>query len=111
MRPYFDRPRRHALDRLCELNGTDKASLDPAAIVTAVAGGRVDVLLADSGQQRYGTFDAKLGTAAPCDASCAGNEDLVNLAVAETLLHGGTVFPAKSRELPDQSPMAAIFRY
>jgi len=111
MRPYFDRPRRRALDRLRELNGTDKASLDPAAIVTAVAGGRVDVLLADSSQERHGTFDPKLGQAATCDATCPGGEDLVNLAVAETLLHGGTVFPAASRELPAQSPMAAVFRY
>jgi hypothetical protein len=111
MRPYFDRPRRHALDRLRELNGTDKASLDPASIVTAVSGGRVDVLLADPGQERFGSFDAKLSKAVSCDASCAGSEDLVNLAVAETLLHGGTVFPAESRELPAQTPVAAVFRY
>jgi hypothetical protein len=111
MRPYFDRPRRRALDRVRELAGTDKVSLDPAAIVTAVASGRVDVLVADAGQERYGTFDSKAGKAATCDASCAGSEDLVNLAVAETLLHGGTVFVAESRELPAQSPLAAIYRY
>lgn len=111
MRPYFDRPRRHALDRLRELNGTDKTSLDPASIVTAVAGGRVEVLLADPNQERRGSFDAKLGRAVSCDASCAGSEDLVNLAVAEILLHGGTVFLAESRELPAQTPVAAVYRY
>jgi hypothetical protein len=111
MRPYFDRPRRRALDRLRELTGTDKASLDPPAIVTAVVGGRVDVLIADPGRSRFGTFDPKLGKAATCDATCPGSEDLVNLAVAETLLHGGTVFAAESREIPAQSPVAAIYRY
>ena len=57
----------------------------------------------------YGT--GSTACAGVCDATCPGGEDLVNLAVAETLLHGGTVFPAASRELPAQSPMAAVFRY
>lgn len=111
MTPYFDRPRRQALERLRELNGTDKVSLDPAAIVTAAYSGKIEVLLTDPTQQRLGRFEPQLGKALTCDAACPGSQDLVNLAVAETLLHGGTVYQADSRDLPAETPDAAIFRY
>ncbi len=110
MQPYFDRPRRQALDRLRELVGTDKTSLDPAAIVAAAHAGKIEVLLADPGGKRLGRFDAQLGKAITATADGDG-EDLVNLAVAETLLHGGTAYPVEARDLPAQAPDAAIFRY
>ena len=111
MRPYFDRPRRQALDRLRQWTGTDKVSLDPTAIVTAAYSGKIEVLLTDPNQQRPGRFEPQLGQALACDAACPESEDLVNLAVAETLLHGGTVYPADSCDLPAETPDAAIFRY
>ena len=111
MQPYFDRPRRKALERLRELSGTNKVSLDPEAIVTAAYSGKIEILLSDPTRQRLGRFEPQLGKALTCEATYPGSEDLVNLAVAETLLHGGTVFPAELHEIPMQSPVAAIFRY
>jgi hypothetical protein len=69
------------------------------------------VLLVDVGQGQPGTFDPNLGKVVICDHTCDGRDDLVNLAVVETLLHAGTVFAAEPRLLPNDSPLAALYRY
>lgn len=111
MHPYFDRSRREALGKLQALLGTEKASADVAEVATAAMNGKIDVLFADVRQERRGMFDANADRAVVCEAHCNGSEDLVNLAVAETLLRGGAAFVAQPHELPDSEPMAAVFRY
>jgi Bacterial archaeo-eukaryotic release factor family 7 len=111
MRPFFDRPRRNALERLRALHGAGKASVDPAEVAIAATTGKVDVLLVDVEQQQWGMFDSTLGRAIIRDEGGDGGEDLVNFAVAETLLHGGTAFPASAHELPDRAVLGAIYRY
>jgi hypothetical protein len=111
MRPWFDRRRRLALDRVRELVGSEKASTDVAQIVSAAANGKIDTLLVDPRRDQPGIFDPQTVVATLCDQAAPGSEDLVNLAVAETLLHGGSVFTAEPHELPGPGPLAAIFRY
>jgi hypothetical protein len=111
MREYFDRPRREALQRLRGLLGTGKASADPAEIATAATTGKIDVLLCDVRQEQWGKFDPKLGRAVVRSEAGDGSEDLVNFAIAETLLHGGTVYSGPSHELPDRAAVGAIYRY
>lgn len=111
MREYFDRPRHDALQRLRGLLGTGKASADPAEVATAATTGKIDVLLADVKQEQPGEFNAKSARAVVRSGSGDDSEDLVNFAIAETLLHGGTVFSAAAFELPDQAAVGAIYRY
>jgi len=111
MRPYFDRPRREAIERLHDLLGTGKASAESAEVVGAAATGKIDVLLVDPGEVQLGTFDPNVGKANLCDRSCPHSEDLVNLALAETLLHGGVVYAVEPGQLPDETGIAAIYRY
>ena len=40
-----------------------------------------------------------------------GDEDLMNLIAAQTVLHRGTVYVLESQKMPDRSQVAAIFRY
>ena len=40
-----------------------------------------------------------------------GDQDLLNLAVVQTILHGGSVYALDSSEMPDDSPAAALLRY
>jgi hypothetical protein len=75
------------------------------------ATGKVDALLVDAGQEQQGTFDLNLGRATICERACDTAEDLVNLAVAETLQHGGVVYAAEPQELPGGAAAAAIYRY
>jgi hypothetical protein len=117
MHPYFERPRREALRKLQGLLGTGKASADTVEVVEAAASGKIDVLFADGGREQQGTYDEKLGRAVTSNgasaarAASAGDEDLVNLAIAEVLTHGGTAFASEPGELPAAGPLAAIFRY
>jgi hypothetical protein len=111
MRPYFDRPRRDGLGRLRGLLGTGKASVDPAEVATAARTGKIALLLADVNEQQLGVFDPSSGRAASCNEPGEGSEELVNLSISETLLHGGTVFAASAHELPDLAAVGAIYRY
>jgi hypothetical protein len=111
MRPYFDQPRSEALVKLRALLGTGRASADTAEILSAAMAGKVEVLLADPHVAEWGMFDVTAGKVRECDGAQTGSEDLVNLAIAETLLHGGNVFAAQQHELPTASPVAAILRY
>jgi hypothetical protein len=90
--------------------GTGKAPADPAEIATAAETGKIDVLLSDLKQEQLGEFDPKLSRAVVRSEPGEGREDLVSFAVAETLLHGGTVFSAPAYELPDNEAVGAIYR-
>ena len=111
MHSSFEQPKREALRRLRALLGTGKASADIVEIVEAAATGKIDALFADVGREQRGAFDEKLDKAVTCEGACKGSEDLVNLAVSETLLHSGTAFASEPLELPTEGPLAAIFRY
>jgi hypothetical protein len=111
MRPYFDRPRREAMERLQALLGTDKASADVAEVTEAAMTGKIESLFVDVHQEQWGTLDASLGKVTTCERTCDGSEDLINVAVSESLLHGGKVFAAEPHELPQSGCMGAIFRY
>jgi len=107
MQFYFDRPRQEALSRLQSLLGTGKAAADTASVVAAAATGKVEVLFLDPSREVLGSFDAAEAKA----AIGGGREDLVNLALLETLLHGGTAYAAQAFDLPPGQPVAAIYRY
>ena len=111
MRPFFDRPRREAMEKLHALLGTGKASADVAEIAAAAVAGKIETLFIDDRQTQLGTVDAKSGKAVLCDFAFSNSEDLVNLAACESLNRGATVYAARPGELPALSPVGAIFRY
>ena len=100
-------------------------STDPAEIVSAAASGRVKTLFFDEQAGPYGLFDRELfavssvcgatprylretGDAEPAAAECGW--DLVDLAAAETVLHGGSIH-AFDGEASPVSGVAAVLRY
>jgi hypothetical protein len=112
---------------LAELNEKSSAlvSNDAAEIVSAAASGRVKTLFFDDTTGPYGLFDRELFavssvcSAAPrylresADTEIAGAEcgwDLVDLAVAETVLHGGAIHAFAGEGAP-VSGVAAVLRY
>jgi hypothetical protein len=40
-----------------------------------------------------------------------GSEDLLDFSAIRTLLNGGTVFSVPQGKMPDDKPIAAVFRY
>jgi len=108
MQPTFDRPRQQALERLPGLLGTGRASADAAEIASAALAGKVETLLADVTARELATVDPTTLRVTP---DARGTEEVVNLAVAETLTHAGQAFAVAPSELPGGGPLAAIYRY
>jgi len=63
------------------------------------------------GQQQWGSFDPDDNTLVLNAAAKAGDEDLLDLVAVQTLLKGGTVYALEPEVMPNQVPVAAIFRY
>ena len=111
--PIFGSDRREAAARVRQLLGTGKASQQLEEVVVAAADGRVDSMFMAESTQRWGRFstsDRRVevhGQAEPRD------EDLLNRAAVETVVHDGTVYVVPPRDVPSDhgSPVAAVLRY
>lgn len=115
------------VDEYRELAGTGKSSSDPSEIVAAAATGRVKTLIMDDSSGPWGYFDrtnfdvTRLCKVEPRflrDTMDAPGDtdiydcgwDLIDLAAAETVRHGGTVRAYRGEASPIQGA-AAVFRY
>lgn len=113
------------LAALDEARGKGLASDDAVEIATAAAAGRVKTLLFDDSVGPFGVLDRETGQASGVCASAprmlresadaaapegACGWDLVDLAAAETLLHGGEVVAFTGEDSP-VSGVSAIYRY
>jgi len=109
--PLFLKAQDQASARYKQLAGTGLASSDLKAIVPAAYHGRVESLFVPVGIQQWGTFDSDANMVYLHQDAEPDNEDLLDLAAIQTLLHGGTVYAVKPKEVPDGVVLAAVFRY
>jgi hypothetical protein len=107
-----EQARQEAVAKYRKLAGTGKTSDDLQRIVPAAQQGQVESLFVDRTAHRWGTFDAVTGSVALRSASTPerGDDDLLDYAAVETVLHRGTVYAGPADEVP-APPVAAIFRY
>ena len=80
---------------------------DVDKIVAAAFEGRVDRIYLDENAQRTGRFE---GSAAN-GYRAWGEEDLLNLAAVQTILHAGQAFCLPNGLIPDGAPAAAVLRF
>ncbi len=111
VRPRFEAARREAVAAYERFAGTKRASSDLDRVLEAAADGQVEILLADLERHRWGTFDPEKGFVYLHYRQEGGDEDLLDWAAVETLVHGGTVFALETAQMPDGSPVSAVFRY
>ena len=111
VRPYFQKAQQEAVARYQQLANTERTSNDIRAIVPAAHYGRVDTLFVAVGLQSWGAFDPQTNTIDIHREEEPGDEDLLDLAAVQTLLHGGKVYAMEPAEVPDGVPLAAVFRY
>ncbi len=127
LEPRFAAMVQTELMELTEKEGSPLASHDLVEIVSAAASGRVKTLFFDDGVGPFGTFDRDAFTvealcadaprflregAQPMDSASTGDcgWDLIDLAAAETALHGGDVHAFTGEDAPVHG-VAAVFRY
>jgi hypothetical protein len=80
-------------------------------IVPAAHDGRVLTLLVSDSLETTGTFDEATHTVKGRQTGTAEDEDLVNSAVVETILHAGQVLVVPNGKMPNGAPVSAIFRF
>jgi hypothetical protein len=109
--PYFLAKEQEAVARFKGLGGTGRASSDVRTIVPAAAEGRVDTLWVARGVQVWGRFDSTDDSVLVHEVAEPGDQELLDLAAVQTILHAGTAYPMDRMTPSDTVSIAAIFRY
>jgi len=111
VQPNFEKTRDEVLAKYRELGGSGKTTNDVEKIVTAAYQGQVDTLLLDLNADEWGVFDAETNTTEVHIEAEAGDEDLLDLAAVQTLLHRGTIQAVDRDQMPNEALIAAMLRY
>lgn len=111
VQPYFQKAQEEAVALYRQSVGTGLTSGNVKEIIKASHHGRVGTLFVAVGLQQWGIFDTDSNEAYLHQEAEPGDEDLLDFAAIQTFLNGGTVYAIAPEKVPDNTPMAAMFRY
>jgi hypothetical protein len=109
--PQFKADQEKAIDYYHESIAAGKGSNDLNEVIQGAFFGRVEQLFVPVGVQRWGHFDPESMELEIHNEAQLGDEDLLNAAAIQTIFHGGTVYAVEPEKVPDNTPVAAVFRY
>ncbi len=109
--PLFRQDQQTDKDRYQELFHKNQASNRPNDILQAAHMGRIDALFVPLDAALWGTYDFNTNRLAVHDTQQPGDADLLDLAATQTILNGGQVYAVPRQDMPDDSMIAAIYRY
>jgi hypothetical protein len=108
---YYDEARNQAVLQYKERADPARTSKELPEILPAAAQGRIYYLFVAAGAEKWGKFDPEQNVVAVHESAEKGDVELLNLAVIQTILHGGTVYALDPSGMPDGALIAALFRY
>lgn len=88
-----------------------RASTNLRSILPAAHAGRVARLLVASDRQVWGRYDPDNETISLHEDLSPGDDDLLDIAAQQTLLHSGEAVAVPAAEIPGNNGIAAVFRY
>ncbi|ABU57404.1 baeRF7 domain-containing protein [Roseiflexus castenholzii] len=88
-----------------------RASTNLRSILPAAHAGRVARLLVASDRQMWGRYNPDDETISLHDEPLPGDDDLLDIAAQQTLLHGGEAVAVPATDIPGSNGVAAVFRY
>lgn len=109
--PSFRQAQQQAINQFHEMRSTGRAAAEVEQIIPAVYRGQVDTLFTVADEHLWGRYDPYADVLEQHDQNQPEDSDLLNMAAVQTLLQGGTVFVVDRAEMPEDSPVAAIYRY
>lgn len=109
--PYFETDVKKALEEFGNYMAQGQASTKIDEVVSASYYGRVSQLFVQKNHHIWGRFDEMNDKVTHLQEDDEGAQDLIDNAVVKTLLMGGDVFTLEENEMPNNSQLAAIFRY
>jgi hypothetical protein len=80
-------------------------------VVLAAHDGRVNILLVSDSLDVKGRFEEDVHQVKVREDGAPDEEDLLNVAAVQTILHGGQVLVAPNRQMPSGAAMAALLRF
>jgi hypothetical protein len=108
---YHAEKKQEQIERYRNIAGTRFTAATIPDILQAARTGQIEVLLASSRRNVYGSFDPDSGRVEIHDQRQPADTELVSLAVQEALTHAARVYLVDDRELPQDCPMVAILRW
>jgi len=109
--PFLLSAQQEDLNTYENFKGTGRTSNDVKEVVQAAYHKRVAKLFVALGLHKWGSFDPDTDTVKLHEEGKPGDEDLLDFAAVHTLLSGGTLHVVEQSLIPDNAPLAAIFRY
>ena len=80
-------------------------------VITAAHEGRVLTLLVSDSLEKTGVFDETTYSVKGRETGTAEDEDLVNDAAVQAILHAGKVYVVPHNKMPNGAALAAVFRF
>ena len=111
MEPYLLLAREQAAARYREYTETGRASHNVREIIPAAFHGRVESLFIAIDQEQWGTFHPATNTLHVHRVARYHDDDLLDIAATQTLLHSGSVYAVGQAQVPGGGMVAAVFRY
>lgn len=108
---YFLQGMYNDIERFGNLAGSEKQSDNLSKIVEAAYYGRVESLFVPIGEHSWGRFDMERDVVHHSAEQKNGEHDLINMAAIKTLTQSGNVYALEKENMPNDSSIAAIFRY
>jgi hypothetical protein len=108
---HFEQTRAKAVAEYHEGIAKGRAGHMLAEVLTAAFQGRIATLFIPLGVRRWGRFDLNRLVLEEHDREEPGDEELLDLAAAQTLRQGGKVYGMKPEEIPGGRLLAAVYRY
>jgi hypothetical protein len=111
--PIFEESQKKTFEKFKQLQGQQsaRAITDLEATVRAAKFGQVETLFVPLDVQKWGHYDAENNRVILESEPGPDNEDLLDLAAAQTILNSGQVFAVSREQLPGKGDLAAILRF
>jgi hypothetical protein len=109
--PYFQQARAMAAAQYHEGITKGRAGHSLADVLAAAHQGRIASLFIPLGVRRWGRFRSDDFTVDEHAEEQPGDEELLDLAAVQTLVHGGALYGVAPEEIPGKQLLAAVYRF
>jgi hypothetical protein len=109
--PYFRQAQEQAAAEFHEGLAKGRAGNTLNEVLTAAFQGRIATLFVPVGLHRWGHFRFDELALEEHDQEQPGDDELLDLAAMQTILHGGTVYSVSPDTMPGQQLLAAVYRF
>jgi hypothetical protein len=111
IKPVLGEARQLAADKYRRLAGTGKTTDDIRQALPAAFAGQIETLFVPAQRQVWGVCDPQGQVADVHGEQQRGDDDLLDTAAVQTLLHRGSVYVVDKQEIPSTEELAAVYRF